>query len=162
MAVEDRQQSPCAQIVADQECREPRDAKSRQRRVAQGLRVGRAESAVDYHRAYLLVDIEAPFDRSAAVNEGKTTMLGELVDILRHAAAFQIGRRRAGDEAMTREQSCHQATIVAAAEPDRKISAFVDQIDIAVVEGDADQKLRPFVHELVQDRQYMQPAERHR
>ena len=105
---------------------------------------------------------ETPFDRSPAMDEGKTAMLREFVDILRHAAALQIGRRRAGDEPMRRKQPCHQAAVVAAAEPDRKIDAFVDQIDIAVVEGDADRKLRPFVHEMVEDRQYMQPAERHR
>src|ERR1700729_19114 len=60
MTVEYRQQPPGAQIVADQEGREPRNAESRQRGVAQGFRVGRAEAAVDRDRTRLLVDSEAP------------------------------------------------------------------------------------------------------
>src|SRR4029079_260229 len=136
-AVEDRQQAADAEIVADQERREPGDTKSRQRRVAQGLGVGRAKAAADRDRANLAVDIEAPVDRTPAVNEREAAVIVQPVDILRNAVALQISRRSAGDEAMRRQQSCHRAAVVAATEPDGEIDAFIDQVDIAIVERDA-------------------------
>src|SRR6266704_6991409 len=84
-AVEDRQQAAGAEIVADQERREPGDTKSRQRRVAQGLGVGRTKSAADRYRAYLAVGIEAPIDGPPAVNECEAAVPFQLVDILRAA-----------------------------------------------------------------------------
>src|SRR5713226_9921363 len=98
-AVEHRHQSPGAEIVADEEGREPSDAKTCQRGISQCLRVGRTKSAADRDRTNLFVDVEAPLDRPAAVNECEAAMLRQLFDILRRASACQIGRGRAGDEA---------------------------------------------------------------
>jgi hypothetical protein len=85
MAVEDRQQSSCAQIVADQECREPRDT-NRQARVAQG------SALVALNRPLIATErtCSPRLKRHRPVGRrerGKTTMPGELVDIAARLAS---------------------------------------------------------------------------
>ena len=56
----------------------------------------------------------------------------------------------------------HQAAVVASAQSDGEVDALVYQLDKPIVEGDVYGDVGPFAHELIHDRQDVQPAERYR
>src|SRR5271169_3213424 len=81
--VENRHQAGGAQIVADQEGSESRDAVSSEGGVAHGLCVRCAETTVDGDGANVAVDAETPIDWASAVNKGKAAVAREFLDIRR-------------------------------------------------------------------------------
>lgn len=88
MVVENRHQARGAQIVADQEGSESRDAVSSESGVAHGLCVRCTETAVDGHGANVAVDAETPIDWASAVNKRKAAVAREFLDIRRNSVTF--------------------------------------------------------------------------
>ena len=86
--IEKRHQARGAEIVADQEGSESRDAVSSESGVAQGLRVRCTETAVDGYGANVPVNAETPIDWASAVNKGKAAMAREFLDIRRNSVTF--------------------------------------------------------------------------
>src|SRR5260370_16981611 len=86
--VENRQQARGAEIVADQEGSESRDAVSSESGVAQGLCVRCTETTVDGHGANVPVNAETPIAWASAVNKGKAALPREFLDIRRRSLPF--------------------------------------------------------------------------
>src|SRR6202020_1607674 len=97
-----------AQVVADQESREPGDAVPGERGVAHRLRVRRTEATVNGHRAYVPVDRETPIDRASTVNEMQAAIPRQFLDVLWNAMRSQVIRRSTGDHAMRCQKSRHK------------------------------------------------------
>src|SRR5579872_2692309 len=83
--VEDRHQTRSAEIVADQEGRESRDAVSSERGIAQGLCVRRTETTVDRDGPNVPANAKTPIDRASAVNESKAAVAREFLNICRNS-----------------------------------------------------------------------------
>lgn len=150
-----------AKIVADEEGRKLAYAIAGQNAVAQSLRITGTEAAMDRNRTYHAIDRKPPFRRSSAMNEGKAAMACQIVKVRGGSVRLQIRRCRTSDKPVRGQRAGHQAAVLCPADPNGEVDAFLDQIDIAVVETDIDHQFRPFRHEAVQDRQDVQPAERH-
>ena len=79
--VENRDETRSAEIVADQEGSESRDAVSSESGIAQGLCVRRTETTVDSYGPNVPVDAKTPIDWAPAVNEGKAAVAREFLNI---------------------------------------------------------------------------------
>src|SRR5579871_5377340 len=149
---ENRHQTRGAEIVADQEGSESRNAVSGESGVTQRFRVRGSETAVDGYGTNVSVNVETPIACAPPVNKGKAAVLREFVDICGNSVTFQIGRRGTSHQTMRCQQSRHQPAVVAAPKPDSQVDAFIYQIYKPVIEGDVDGNLRPFADELIHDR----------
>ena len=83
--VENRHQTRSAEIVADQEGSESRDAVSSESGIAQSLCVRRTETTVDSHGANVPVDTKTPIDWASAVNKGQAAVARKFLDICRNS-----------------------------------------------------------------------------
>src|ERR1700726_4106937 len=86
--VENRHQARGAEIVADQEGSESRDAISSESGIAQRLCVRCTETTVDGHGANVPVNAETPIDWAPAVNKGKAAVAREFLDIRGNSVTF--------------------------------------------------------------------------
>jgi hypothetical protein len=86
--VENRHQTRSAEIVADQEGSESRDAVSSESGIAQGICVRRTETTADSHGANVSVNAKTPIDWTSAVNKGKAAVAREFLDICRNSVTI--------------------------------------------------------------------------
>src|ERR1700719_3796237 len=86
--VENRHQARGAEIVADQEGSESRDAVSSESGLAQGLCVRGTETTVDGHGANVPVNAETPIDWASAMYKGEAAVAREFLDIRRNSVIF--------------------------------------------------------------------------
>src|SRR5450631_73685 len=79
-------------IVRNKEFRQPRDAVSGKRRIAQRLGIGCAEATANRDRAHLSVNSKPPFDRSSAMDKRQTAVTAKFINVARYSVTLQIGR----------------------------------------------------------------------
>ena len=92
------------------------------------------------------------------MGEGEATVVGEIGGSPRCSMRGEIVRRGAGDEAVRRQRAGDESVVVFAADPECEIDTLVDEIDIAIGEGDVHDDFGPGLHEPVQQRQNMEAA----